>query len=130
MFLIAFKLIWAGIKHDWSKFTLTEMKGFIKVAENFSDIEYGSKEYKKLGCSIFPVLKRHWAKNSHHPEYYQGDISRMSIIDLIEMACDWVAATKYHKNGKFERSLKINTDRFNLSTEDIKFINLIKKELD
>lgn len=40
----------------------------------------------------------------------------MSLLDLIEMACDWNAAAKEH-SSTFEQSVSRNIERFNLSTE-------------
>jgi hypothetical protein len=44
-------------------------------------------------------------------------IDKMNIIDLIEMLCDWVAASKRIKNGDFLKSLSYNKRRFGLSSQ-------------
>ena len=38
----------------------------------------------------------------------------MNLIDLIEMFCDWKAATLRHEDGDMQRSIDINSDRFHL----------------
>ena len=41
----------------------------------------------------------------------------MNIIDLIEMFCDWKAATMRHADGDLKKSILINGKRFNLSDQ-------------
>lgn len=44
-------------------------------------------------------------------------VAGMSLLDLIEMLCDWKAATERHNDGSIARSLKINRERFNISDQ-------------
>jgi hypothetical protein len=41
----------------------------------------------------------------------------MNLVDLLEMVCDWKAATLRHANGDIEKSLEINQKRFGYSDE-------------
>lgn len=41
----------------------------------------------------------------------------MSLLDLVEMLCDWIAATKRHADGDIRRSIEINQQRFGYSDE-------------
>jgi hypothetical protein len=41
----------------------------------------------------------------------------MNLIDLIEMLCDWKAATLRHNTGDIYKSLDINQKRFGYSDE-------------
>jgi hypothetical protein len=59
----------------------------------------------------------------------------MNLIDLIEMLCDWKAATLRHKNGDIYESLEINSKRFkydkqlkNIFKNTIDFIETMKIE--
>ena len=36
----------------------------------------------------------------------------MNLIDLIEMLCDWKAATLRHEDGDIIKSIEINSKRF------------------
>jgi hypothetical protein len=63
------------------------------------------------------ALKHHYAANSHHPEHYENGIAGMSLLDLIEMVCDWKAATERHADGDLLRSIEQNQDRFGYSDE-------------
>jgi hypothetical protein len=41
----------------------------------------------------------------------------MSLIDLIEMICDWKAATLRHNDGDINKSIELNKDRFGYSDD-------------
>lgn len=44
-------------------------------------------------------------------------IRGMSLFDLIEMLCDWKAATLRHNDGNIRRSIELNQKRFGYSDE-------------
>lgn len=50
----------------------------------------------------------------HKPEL---GISGMSLLDLVEMLCDWKAATLRHNDGDIRKSIEINQKRFGYSDE-------------
>jgi hypothetical protein len=51
----------------------------------------------------------------------------MDLIDLVEMFCDWKAATLRHKDGDINKSIEINSQRFKMSDQLKKiFINTLK----
>ena len=75
-------------------------------------LTYGSDEYKAVLDGMRPALKHHYNKNSHHPEHYRDGISGMTIVDLVEMFCDWCAATERHEDGNIDRSIIQNMERF------------------
>ncbi len=53
--------------------------------------------------------------NSHHPEHFKNPEQEMTLIDMIEMLCDWFA---YKENVPLEEGLKLiedQCDRFNFS---------------
>ena len=41
----------------------------------------------------------------------------MNLLDIIEMLCDWKAATKRHNNGNIIKSIEQNQKRFRYSNE-------------
>ncbi len=45
-------------------------------------------------------------------EHYRSRIQSMNLVDLIEMICDWFAATKRHDTGDLMKSIRLNQDRF------------------
>jgi hypothetical protein len=67
-----------------------------------------------------PALDHHYANNSHHPEHYKNGIDDMSLLDLVEMICDWKAASERHNNGNIRKSIEVNGKRFEMSPQLIR----------
>ena len=44
-------------------------------------------------------------------------INGMTLLDLIEMLCDWKAAGERHADGSMERSLMVNQERFHIGEQ-------------
>lgn len=101
-------------EHDLSKFASPEKEAYDELTPQMRNVEYGSKEYKDLLAQMRPAIDHHYQKNRHHPEYYSNGIGGMSLIDIIEMIVDWKASSERNKGGSFEKSLKINTERFRI----------------
>ena len=53
----------------------------------------------------------------HHPNYYDDGIKGMDLVDIMEMVCDWKAASMRHNDGDIDKSLEINQKRFGYSDE-------------
>lgn len=101
-----------GHVHDASKLYNPEKAIFDEVTPQLSALEYGSPEYMDALKRMKPALDHHYRANSHHPEHYPCGIDDMSLLDIIEMLCDWKAASERHKTGSMGESLKINSKRF------------------
>ena len=115
---IASELEIRGKHHDESKLEEPEASEFEKITHELKNSTYGSPEYKAFLEKLEPALRHHYENNRHHPEFYgENGISGMNLIDIIEMFCDWLAATKRHKDGNIFKSIEINTKRFNLSSQ-------------
>lgn len=41
----------------------------------------------------------------------------MNLIDVLEMACDWKAASLRHTDGDFNRSVELCSERFNIAPQ-------------
>jgi len=98
--------------HDYSKLNEPEIEGFIKYTPKLKNCTYGSEEYKQYLKELKPYLDHHYQNNRHHPEHFENGISNMNLVDLIEMFCDWFAATKRHNDGDIYKSIDINKNRF------------------
>ena len=75
-----------------------------------------------------PILDHHYKNNRHHPEYHKNGIDDMNLIDLVEMFCDWLAATKRHADGDIMKSIKHNKDRFKMNEQLVKIFENTAKE--
>jgi hypothetical protein len=118
-FLINFsiELLKRAQKHDLSKLESPEKELFDEMTPILENLEYGSVEYYKSLEKLKPALDHHYDNNSHHPQYYPNGVNDMTLIDLIEMFCDWKAAVLRTKNGDIEKSIQINANRFDLSNQ-------------
>ena len=45
------------------------------------------------------------------------DVSQMNLVDIIEMLCDWKAATMRHNDGDILKSIEFNKKRFQISDQ-------------
>lgn len=129
LFRFSMSLFKRAFLHDLSKYLPSEALGFIKVIDNLENSTYGSDEYRESLRSIKPSIEKHYKRNSHHPEYYNGigiygiGIYGMSLKDVVEMWCDWQAAVRRHKDGKLENSLKANKERFSMDEQLFQILN-------
>ena len=132
--------------HDSSKLGSVEKPVFDVYAPKLRECTYGSDEYKSFLVELRPALDHHYANNRHHPEHFvryecngcfkvfsekpdccdvcgysqfteRPRVFKMSLIDIIEMFCDWKAATLRHRDGDFKRSILLNQKRFEISDE-------------
>lgn len=113
---ISIKLIYRAIIHDYSKFLPSEAPGYADAFPNKLMV-YGSPEYKAECERIKPTIDSHYKRNAHHPQHYPNGIDGMSLLDVIEMFCDWKAAIRKNKNGSMDKSLELNKDRFKISDQ-------------
>lgn len=80
-------------------------------------MEYGSEQYKDALEKMGEALQHHYEHNRHHPEHFIDGVDGMTLIDLIEMACDWYASSLRMKDGDFLKALEVQKKRFNLDTQ-------------
>jgi hypothetical protein len=127
--------------HDQSKLVSPEVEIFDEMTPKLAESTYGSDEYKGFLAKMKPALDHHYAVNRHHPEHFTGSlcvqcgspeshpctcggdrtpiagVRGMTLLDLIEMFCDWKAATLRHRDGDIDRSIELNQKRFGYSDE-------------
>lgn len=115
-------------KHDKTKLRYPEKAVFDKFTERLNGSTYGSDEYTKdTEGEMKPALKDHYASNSHHPEHHENGIDGMDLLDVVEMFCDWKAASERHEDGDLYKSIQHNRKRFKMSDQLAKiFENTIK----
>jgi hypothetical protein len=114
-------LLWKARLHDVSKFDDEEKDLFAEVTPELGKHFYGSEEYKNCLAKIKPAIDHHNLHNEHHPENHVKGVTGMTLLDLIEMICDWTAASKRNPNGDVIDSIEKNQSRFGYS-DDIKQI--------
>lgn len=124
--------------HDASKLVEPELSAFDIATPKLAELEYGSEEYKQSLKDLGPALDHHFENNDHHPEHYSNGITGMSLMALIEMLCDWRAASERVKQrtdnpkkvASFETGLAYNQQRFGYSDELAQILLNTARELD
>lgn len=115
--------------HDQSKLEEPEKSGFDVLTLKLGSLVYGSEEYKAALVEGKPTIEHHYAVNSHHPEHYPNGIAGMSLLDIIEMLCDWKAASERTKQGSIAASLAHNKERFGISDQLASILENTVREL-
>ena len=112
MRLLAHMLVLRAESHDSSKLADPEKAVFDEVTPKLRGLTYGSAEYKASLAEMGEALRHHYAHNRHHPEHFADGMKGMTFVDLIEMFCDWCAATQRHEDGNIGKSIDTNMKRF------------------
>jgi hypothetical protein len=112
------ELLHRGERHDQTKLESPEVEAYDVITEGLRGLTYGSEEYRDILKAHKPAIDHHYHFNRHHPEFFMDDSYRgMTLIDLLEMICDWKASTLRHGDGDIYKSIEINQQRFGYSYE-------------
>lgn len=109
-------LIRRAENHDKSKLEEPELSWW-KEMDKEPRYPYGSEEYKQKIKRWDKVFKHHYKYNRHHPEHYEYGVCEMTLIDIVEMMCDWLG---YKDTTTVTEALKVCDDqmaRYNISEE-------------
>lgn len=106
------KLTQRGVDHDRLKLESPEVEIFTEVTPKLAGLTYGSDEYKESIKQLGPAIEHHYAHYRHHPEHFEHGIDDMNLVDIVEMLCDWKAASMRHNDGNLLKSIEINAKRF------------------
>ena len=98
--------------HDASKLSEPERSVFDEYTPKLRDSTYGSDEYKAFLEGMGEGLRHHYRVNDHHPEHFANGVDDMDLLQVVEMLCDWKAATMRHADGDLARSIVQNSERF------------------
>lgn len=101
MMQIASEILDRARYHDMSKLSEVERQHYIEPVWqlNHEGPDYGTEEYKALCKKMGEGWKHHTEHNDHHPEHFDNDLSKMNLVQLLEMVCDWKAASKRKGNS-------------------------------
>lgn len=129
-------LIWQGITHDLSKYSITEFFTSARFFQgNGSPID---AEKRRNGYSL--AWQNHKAKNKHHWHYWtdfeDGKLILLPIPPkyLAEMLCDWVGAGKAYNKNKwtieaFKNWYAANRDIYHIHKSSKAYIDLLVKHV-
>lgn len=108
---IANDLTRRALVHDHSKWSPEEYETYSRLFPELQKHAYGTAEYKAAVKQLGPAWQHHWQTNDHHPEHFEHGISDMHLGQLVEMFCDWLAASE-RSQTPFEDGMRMNKQRF------------------
>lgn len=111
------KLLDRAVSHDQSKLETPEVEMFAEHTDVLAGLTYGSDEYEACLEAIAPALVHHYANNRHHPQHYKDGVNDMNLLDLLEMFCDWKAASERHDDGNIRQSIEHNASKYNMTKQ-------------
>lgn len=118
-----------AVRHDASKLDEPEKSGFDVLTFKLATLTYGSDEYKAALEEGKVTIAHHYSVNTHHPEHWPNGIAGMSLLDVVEMLCDWKAASERTMQGSIAQSLAHNKQRFGIDDQLFSVIENTVKEL-
>lgn len=118
-----------AFRHDRSKTQEPEWTDFALLKLRKSEADYGEASYQARLDEAIHVIAHHYALNDHHPEHHADGVNGMSLLSMLEMLCDWKAASGETLNGSLEKSLRVNTGRFGLDPQTVRLLENTAKEL-
>src|SRR5579885_144210 len=102
--------------HDNSKYAPEEFEAYEEAFPELQQYAYGTDEFRAALRKIKPAIAHHYQANDHHPEHFEGGANDMNLIQLLEMLCDWLAASERSQTD-FSHGLEMNKERFALSDQ-------------
>lgn len=102
--------------HDLSKLSSSERPLYEEVTPLLKTLPYGSQAYQEAVETMGAALVHHYRENRHHPEHFENGVEGMNLVDVIEMVCDWLAASSRGGND-IRQSLSINKERFQIGDQ-------------
>lgn len=112
-------LAYRGRWHDQSKLLAPEKEVWDRVTPQLYGITYGSREYQKILGNMKEAVRHHYQHNPHHPEFFEDPpgLEGMTLIDVVEMFCDWIAASERHADGNPAKSIDLASHHHGLSPQ-------------
>jgi hypothetical protein len=94
-----------AIAHDRSKLGAFEFDAFVSTRADFKKANYGTPEYQACMKAIKPAVDHHYANFQHHTGHHGRGVNDMTLVDLLEMICDWKAAARRSPDNTFTETL-------------------------
>jgi len=116
MFDVSARLTGRAIVHDQSKLEEPE-RSILQAYPRKGGPDYGTPEYYERLELIRPAIDHHYELNSHHPEHHEDGIRGMSLLDVVEMLCDWMAVNGENDRVSIHESIEHSQKRFGFGDE-------------
>jgi hypothetical protein len=106
-----------GLNHDKSKLESPEVELFAKYTPELASLTFGSEEYEQSKENLKPALDHHYANNRHHPQKFKNGINDMTLVDILEMLCDWKASSERQHDGNILISVEKAAKDFGITKQ-------------
>ena len=103
--------------HDESKLREPEKSGYDQLTLTLKNVAYGTEMYRVALAEAAPTIAHHYQHNRHHPEHFPDGMYGMNLIDVIEMLCDWKAASARTRQTSVAPSLSHTKQRFGINDQ-------------
>lgn len=113
--------------HDESKLIEPEKSGFDVIRPRLDRDDIESDAYKATLQEFDAVLRHHYDHNRHHPEHFADGIAGMTLWDVVEMLCDWAAASQRKPGGRV--NLQWAANRFAIERQLLRILENTVKEM-
>jgi hypothetical protein len=130
IYLIINQLLLRMLTHDRTKIEAEELDAYAEIVPGFKNFTYGTQEHKDHGAKLGPAWDHHVQHNKHHPEHFEAGLRGMTLIDLIEMVCDWRAASMRGGTFDYDKSIEQFSNRFYPPKEVVSILRNTCKVLD
>src|SRR5262249_44049812 len=117
--------------HDLSKYSDRERLGYIWLTWMYEQQGKRFEVPNGVADLVEQSLRTHRERNAHHPEAHRSP-DTMSVLDLVEMVCDWTAIAQENEGdgGSARVWAERNISRWGFSRSTRTFIFLTIDELD
>jgi hypothetical protein len=99
-------MLWVGIVHDLSKFSIAEWKAYAEWFQSDQGHKFKgeSPEHERMKAAFQKAWEHHWKNNQHHWEYWvvnwtEGLCNEMPKNYVIEMVADWKGTGRAQGHG-------------------------------
>lgn len=119
--------------HDRSKLAEPEKAGYDILVGALAGNQYGTDAFKaamqaaNTDPRVKAAIQHHYDVSAHHPEHFENGIDGMSLLDVLELLCDWKGASERY--GPSLLALAHNKERFGISDQLYAILENTVKEL-
>ena len=108
--------------HDASKLEEPEKSCYDEYIPKLKEAKYGTDEYNQIKKEMEDKgLAHHYSVSRHHPDHFQNGVNDMNLIDILEMFCDWYAAS-LRSDTTFDKGLPMNFEKFGIDKQLAKIL--------
>ena len=103
--------------HDESKLREPEKSGYDQLTLTLKNVAYDTEAYRAALAEAQSAIAHHYQSIAIILSIFPDGIAGMTLIDVIEMLCDWKAASERTQQTSVAPSLSHNQQRFGIDDQ-------------